>query len=144
MKSVRVLLVEDNPADVDLVRESLSEDRLSVDLMVATDGLEGLDALHARGRFQGAALPDVIVLDLNLPRMSGREFLESIRQEDILRRIPVVVLTSSDAERDVAQSYDAGANCYVTKPLDLRAFQHIVQQVEDFWFTIVKLPPTSK
>lgn len=141
MQSIQILLVEDNPADADLTMESLTSNRLHLEFTLAQDGVEALEVLYKRGRFALAAVPDLIVLDLNLPRMHGSEFLKIVRSTEGLKRIPVVVLTSSDAEQDVARSYDAGANCYVKKPLDLRAFQDILKVVEQFWFTIVKLPP---
>lgn len=141
IKSVQVLLVEDNPADVDLAREALEASRLHLQISVATDGVEALEFLQRRGRYADAPRPDLILLDLNLPRKSGRELLADLKNDKDLKRIPVVVLSSSEAEKDVLQSYDLGANCYVTKPVDLRVFQSIVQGIEGFWFTIVKLPP---
>lgn len=143
MHPIRVLLVEDNPADADLMQESLEASHLRLAFTRARDGVEAMDVLHRRGDFAGAARPDLILLDLNLPRKSGREVLEELKSAGSLKRIPVVVLTSSDAEGDIARSYDLGANCYVTKPLDLEAFQKIVRAVEGFWFTIVRLPPAD-
>jgi len=137
---IHVLLVEDNPADADLTRETLETSKLHVELSVAVDGVQALEFLRRKGRFATAPRPDLILLDLNLPKKDGRETLAEIKADDDFRQIPIVVLTSSDAERDVAQSYALGANCYVTKPVDLRAFQTIVQAVEDFWFFVVKLP----
>ena len=137
---IHVLLVEDNPADADLTRETLETSKLHVELSVAVDGVQALEFLRRKGRFGTAPRPDLILLDLNLPKKDGRETLAEIKADDDFRQIPIVVLTSSDAERDVAQSYALGANCYVTKPVDLRAFQTIVQAVEDFWFFVVKLP----
>jgi two-component system, chemotaxis family, response regulator Rcp1 len=137
-RAVRILLVEDNPADVELARETLAHGKLHLELTAVSDGVQALEALRGA---KGQPMPDLILLDLNLPRKDGREVLREIKSDDHLRRIPVVVLTSSDADTDILRSYDLGANCYVTKPLDLRAFQAIVQAVEDFWFTIVRLPP---
>jgi len=138
---IRVLLVEDNPADADLVLETLATSRLHLEIIVVTDGSMAIDFLSRRGDYAKAPQPDLILLDLNLPRMSGREVLAAVKGTEDLRRIPVVILTSSSAEIDILESYNLGANCYVTKPVDLKAFQTIVQAVEGFWFTIVKLPP---
>lgn len=137
---IHVLLVEDNPADADLTRETLETSKLRLELSVAMDGIEAMRFLRREGEHVGAPRPDLILLDLNLPKKDGRQILIEIKADSQFRRIPVVILTSSDAERDVAQSYALGANCYVTKPVDLKAFQAIVQAVEDFWFTVVKLP----
>lgn len=139
-KPIRVLLVEDNPGDADLTRETLEEGKLFIELSLVVDGAEAIDFLLQRGRHSAAQLPDLVVLDLNLPKLDGREVLTEMRKVPALSTIPVVVLTSSDAERDVAQSYQLGANCYVTKPVGLEAFQNIVRSIEGFWFTIVKLP----
>lgn len=138
--AIHVLLVEDNPADADLTRETLETSKLRLELSVAMDGIEAMRFLRREGEHVGAPRPDLILLDLNLPKKDGRQILIEIKADSQFRRIPVVILTSSDAERDVAQSYALGANCYVTKPVDLKAFQAIVQAVEDFWFTVVKLP----
>ena len=140
---IEVLLIEDNPADADLVRESLAESKLFLHLSVVPDGEQGMALLRREGGFAGAPRPDLILLDLNLPRMSGREVLAEIKKFAELRSIPVVVLTSSDAEVDILQSYDLGASCYITKPVDLDSFLTIVSKLEDFWFTVVKLPPKS-
>ena len=139
-KPIHVLLVEDNPADADLTRETLETSKLHVELSVAVDGVQALEFLRRKGGFGKAPRPDLILLDLNLPKKDGRETLAEIKSDDEFKQIPIVILTSSDAERDVAQSYALGANCDVTKPVDLRAFQTIVQAVEDFWFFVVKLP----
>lgn len=139
----QVLLVEDNPADADLAREALEFHKLHVELSVVMDGIEAMNFLQQEGRYADAPRPDLIVLDLNLPKKDGRQVLAAIKTDDKLKRIPVVVLTSSEAEIDVVKSYDLGANCYITKPLDLKAFQYIVRAVNDFWFTIAKLPPHS-
>jgi CheY-like chemotaxis protein len=139
-KGIRVLLVEDNAADADLTCETLEESKLQMELSVAMDGVQALAMLNRRGEFAGLPRPDLILLDLNLPKKDGRQVLAEIKANPELRGIPVVILTSSDAAKDVAESYALGANCYVTKPVDLRAFQTIVQAVEGFWFSIVKLP----
>lgn len=140
---IEVLLVEDNPADADLVRESLEESKLFLQITILPDGEQGLSYLLQEGAFADAKRPDLILLDLNLPRMSGREVLADIKNLPELRTIPVVVLTSSDAESDIVQSYDLGASCYITKPVDLESFLKIVSKLEEFWFTVVKLPPKS-
>ncbi len=138
--TIEVLLVEDNPADADLTREALEASKLVLNLSVVVDGEQCIDFLRQSGRFSGAPRPDLILLDLNLPRISGREVLAEIKGDTGLRTIPVVVLTSSAAETDVVQSYDLGANCYITKPVDLSSFMSIVASVNEFWFTVVKLP----
>lgn len=137
---IQVLLIEDNPGDADLVAETLECSRLRLDLAVAVDGAQALDRLLRRPPYEHTPTPDLILLDLNLPKVGGREVLARIKQEPALREVPVVVLTSSDAEHDIVQSYQLGANCYVTKPVGLVAFQSIVQAIEGFWFTVVKLP----
>lgn len=139
-KPVEILLVEDNPGDVRLTVEALKDGKLRNSLKVVTDGVEALALLRRRGQYADAARPDLILLDLNLPRMDGREVLAQIKQDPNLRRIPVVVLTSSQAEQDIIRSYDLQANCYITKPVDLYQFATVVKSIEDFWFTIVKLP----
>ena len=136
---IRVLLVEDNPGDAYLTRDTLEQSKILLEIAVAIDGEDALDYLLGRGNYAGVALPDLIVLDLNLPRLSGREVLAEVRRHEQLRGIPVVVLTSSDAERDVLMSYQLGASCYVAKPVGLEAFQAIVKSIESFWFTVVKL-----
>jgi len=137
---LQVLLVEDNPGDVDLTRESLEHSPLRIELTVAVSGTEALGILHRKGRFGSASRPDLVLLDLNLPGIDGRGVLAEIKQHAELRRIPVCVLTSSPAETDVVQSYDLGANCYVVKPIDFRTFQEILRKVENFWFTTARLP----
>lgn len=136
-----MLLVEDNEADADLTRETFEDSRLHLQLSVAADGVEAIDFLYRRGAHAAADRPDLILLDLNLPRKDGREILSEIKEDPGLRCIPVVVMTSSDAETDIVRSYDLGANCYVTKPVSFRAFQDIVKAIEGFWFTVVRLPP---
>ena len=140
LKPIHVLLVEDNEADIDLARESLESSKLRLDLSVVTNGEAAMEFLRQERGHTKANRPDLIILDLNLPRKTGREVLAEVKQDEDLKRIPVVVLTSSAAEQDVVQSYNVGANCYVTKPVDLRAFQVIVRDTSNFWFTIVRLP----
>lgn len=139
-QQIEILLVEDNPADVRLTIEALKEGKIKNNLHVAEDGEEALDFLYKRNQFENAIRPDVILLDLNLPKVHGREVLKTIKEDDSLKRIPVVVLTTSKAEEDILKSYDLHANCYVTKPLDLPQFIDVVKTIEDFWFTVVKLP----
>jgi CheY-like chemotaxis protein len=143
MRPIRILLVEDNQADVDLIREKLEESRVTLDLAVAIDGVHAEDYLLKRGPFTTAQRPDLILLDLNLPRRSGAEVLANIKSHPHLRTIPIVVLTSSEQEVDIARSYAAGANCYVTKPVSLAELQQVVDSVKNFWFTIVRLPPEA-
>lgn len=140
-RPVEILLVEDNPGDVRLTREALREGKVRNNLHVAPDGVEALRFLRREGEYAEVVRPDLILLDLNLPKKDGREVLEDIKADPQLRYIPVVVLTSSQAEQDILRAYDLHANCYVTKPVDLDQFIHVVRSIEDFWFTIVKLPP---
>ena len=137
---IRVLLVEDNPADAELTRETLEASKIRVQISVASDGVEAMRLLRREPPHGDRELPDLVLLDLNLPKVDGKQVLAEMRQTAALRRIPVVVLTSSDAERDIVRSYELGANCYVTKPVGLEAFQAIVRAVEGFWFQVVKLP----
>ena len=140
-RPVEVLLVEDNPGDVRLTREALKEGKIRNNLHVARDGVEALAFLRREGGHADAPRPDVILLDLNLPRKSGREVLSEVKQDPALRQIPVVILTSSQAEEDICRAYDLHANCYISKPVDLDQFIRVVKSIEDFWFTVVKLPP---
>jgi CheY-like chemotaxis protein len=140
-RPVEILLVEDNPGDVRLTQEALREGKVRNHLAVASDGVEAIAYLRKEGEHAGAVRPDLILLDLNLPRKDGREVLAEIKGDPTLRHIPVVVLTSSQAEEDIARAYHLHANCYVTKPVDLDQFIRVVESIEDFWFTIVKLPP---
>lgn len=143
MTPIQVLLVEDNPADADLALETLAMSKLHLEISVVIDGTKALDFLFRRGEYENALRPDLILLDLNLPKVSGRQVLSVLKENEELKAIPVVILTSSSAELDIAESYHLGANCYVTKPVDLQAFQTIVTAVEGFWFTVVKLPPRN-
>ncbi len=138
---IEILLVEDNPGDVRLTREALRDSKLHNVLHVVEDGVEALTFLRQEQPYPHAPRPDIILLDLNLPRMSGREVLEIIKNDDALKTIPVVVLTTSDDERDIVASYALHANCYITKPVDMAQFVTIVKNIKDFWFSIVKLPP---
>lgn len=138
---IEILLVEDNPADVRLTREALKDAKVSNVMHVVEDGVEALDFLKQQGKHEGAPRPDLVLLDLNLPRKDGREVLAEVKADDGLKRIPVVVLTTSTAEQDVLKSYNLHANCYVTKPVELDQFVKVVRSIEDFWLAIVKLPP---
>ena len=137
---VEILLVEDNPGDVRLTREALRDAKVRNNLHVVEDGIRAIEFLRREGEYTSAVRPDLILLDLNLPRMSGREVLQEIKADPDLLQIPVVVLTSSQAEKDIASSYALHANCFVTKPVDLDQFIHVVRSLEDFWLTIVRLP----
>jgi len=139
-KPVEILLIEDSPGDVRLCIEALKEAKVLNRLTVAADGVEAMAALRRQGRHADTARPDLILLDLNLPRKDGREVLAEIKADAGLKRIPVVVLTMSQAEEDVVRAYDLHANCYITKPVDFRQFIKVVQSIEDFWLTVVKLP----
>ena len=140
-RPVRILLVDDNRADVRLTQEALREGRLTAELHVARDGEEALRFLRREEAFAGRPRPDLILLDLNMPRMDGREVLTELKDDPELRRIPVVVLTTSTARADIESSYDLHANCYVAKPLDFDQFARAVRAIEDFWFSgLVKLP----
>ncbi|NIM49169.1 MAG: response regulator [Gemmatimonadales bacterium] len=137
---VEILLVEDNPGDIRLTEEAMKEGKMRNNLSVARDGVEAMAFLRREGEYADAPRPDVILLDLNLPKKDGRSVLAEIKADPTLRRIPVVILTSSKAEEDILNSYDLHANCYVTKPGDLEQFIEVVKSVEDFWVQIVKLP----
>ncbi len=137
---VEILLVEDNPGDARLTQEALKDGKVYNKLTVVPDGVEAMAYLRREGRYAGAAQPDLILLDLNLPKKDGREVLQEIKADEQLRRIPVVVLTSSNAEQDVLKSYGLHANCYVTKPVDLDQFIGAVKAIENFWLTVVTLP----
>lgn len=141
---IEVLLVEDSPADVRLTKEALKEEKLHVNLNVVNDGVEAMEFLRRAGKFTQAVRPDLILLDLNLPKKDGREVLKEIKCDEKLRSIPVVILTTSKAEEDIVKSYNQYANCYITKPLDLSQFSTVVKSINDFWLTIVKLPPNVK
>ena len=139
-KPLEILLVEDNPADVRLTIEAFRDGKIHNTLAVAMDGVEAIDYLHRRGKFEGAARPDLILLDLNLPRKDGREVLAEIKADPGLKVIPVVVLTTSKAEEDIVRTYELHANCYIAKPVDLEQFIKVVKSIDDFWLSIVKLP----
>lgn len=143
-KSITILLVEDNPADVDLVREAFADAKISNHLYVCEDGIDTLDFLYQRNGYEDAPQPDLVMLDLNLPRMGGIEVMQEIAKDENLRTIPIVVMTTSDNEEDIQRSYQNFANCYVKKPLDFAQFFSVVQMIENFWLTVVKLPTNLK
>ena len=138
--SIEVLLVEDNPGDVRLTREALKDDRVCNSLSVVLDGVEAMAFLHREGRYAGAPRPDLILLDLNLPRKTGREVLEEVRADAALRTIPIVVITASEAERQVGHQYALNADCYVTKPVGLEELIAVVKAVDGFWLSVVRIP----
>ncbi|MBI5903222.1 MAG: response regulator [Deltaproteobacteria bacterium] len=138
---IEILMVEDNPADVRLTVEAFKDAKVLNHLNVVHDGEEAMEYLRHGGKYADAPRPDLILLDLNLPKMDGREVLEEIKKDQDLKRIPVVVLTTSDDERDILKAYDLHVNAYVTKPVALDQFVRIVEAVDDFWFSVVKLPP---
>jgi len=139
-RSINVLLVEDNPGDVRLTIEAMRESKILVNLSLAEDGEAALAFLRREGDHEAAPRPDLILLDLNLPRKDGREVLAEIKADHSLRRIPVVVLTTSRAEEDILRTYDLHANCFITKPVDLDQFIAVVRSINEFWFSVVKLP----
>lgn len=140
MNSISVLLIEDNPADADLTREAFEANKQPVQLQVAMDGVEALDVLHKRAGHADAREPDLVLLDLNLPRKDGRQVLAEIKSSAELRKIPVVVLSSSEDLKDVLQSYELGANSYISKPVDFLGFQHTLRALNCFWFGTARLP----
>jgi CheY-like chemotaxis protein len=140
-RPVELLLVEDNPGDVRLTKEALREGKIYHNLHCVKDGVEALEFLRRDGQHATAPRPDIILLDLNLPKMDGREVLSVIKNDEQLKHIPVVVLTTSRAEEDVLRSYHLHANCYVTKPVDLEKFIQVVQEIDRFWLAVVTLPP---
>ena len=140
MKPIEILLAEDNPGDVDLAREALLTGKVKNTLHVVSDGVFAMEFLRRQGKFAGVPRPDLILLDLNMPRKDGREVLAEVKADPDLKRIPVVILTTSQAEEDILKTYNLHANCFITKPIDLHQFIKVVQAIEEFWFTIVKLP----
>jgi two-component system, chemotaxis family, response regulator Rcp1 len=141
---IEILLVEDNPGDVRLTREALRDAKVQNILHIASDGMEAISFLRRQGKHDNAPRPDLILLDLNLPKKGGREVLEEIKLDPSLKTIPVVILTSSSAEEDILRSYELHANCYVTKPVGLEQFMKIVSTIDNFWLAIVKLPNDPK
>jgi chemotaxis family two-component system response regulator Rcp1 len=141
VKPINILLVEDNPGDADLAREALESSKMNNNLQVVNDGEKAMAFLRKEGPYSAAPRPDLILLDLNLPKKDGRQVLAEIKSDEGLKRIPVVILTTSRAEEDVLKTYNLHANCYITKPIDLNQFLHVVRSIEDFWLSIVVLPP---
>ena len=140
---VVILLVEDSPSDVRLVQEALRESKIRNVFHVVEDGEDAVAFLHGEGEYEGSPRPDLILLDLNLPGMDGREVLTYVKSHEELRDIPVVVITTSEAHEDIQQTYRSYANCYITKPVDLDQFVKVIRSIEDFWLTIVKLPKAT-
>ncbi len=143
-RPVEILLVEDNPGDERLTREALKEGKVYSNLHWVKDGVEAMEFLRREGKYKDVPRPDIILLDLNLPKKDGREVLQDIKNDDQLKRIPVVVLTTSKAEEDVLRTYNLHANCYVTKPVDLEKFIVVVKSIDRFWLTVVTLPPSGQ
>lgn len=143
-RPIEILLVEDSPADVRLTIEALKEGRVRNNLSVVNDGIDALAFLRQEGKFAAAPAPDMVLLDLNMPKKDGRAVLAEMKSDPHLRRTPVVVLTTSNAEQDVLGTYDLHANCYITKPVELDEFIKVVRSIDDFWFTIVKLPSEAR
>ncbi len=144
VQPIDILLVEDSPADVRLTREALKEAKVLNTLHVVQDGMAAVDFLHRKGQYSGSPVPDLILLDLNLPKKDGREVLAEIKQDEKLKSIPVVVLTTSRAEEDVVRTYNLHANAYVTKPVDLRQFLEVIRSIEEFWLAVVTLPTGNR
>lgn len=140
---IKILLVEDNPGDIRLTREALKDSKIHNTLEVVEDGKEALDYLRNVGKYKDSTRPDLVLLDLDMPNTSGREVLQEVKSDPNLRSIPLVVLTVSKSDQDILNSYDMQANAYVNKPLDLDQFIKVIRTIEDFWFTIVKLPPRN-
>ena len=142
--AVEILLVEDNPGDVRLTIEALKESKILNNLNVVDDGIEALAYLNKEGKYKDRPHPDLIILDLNLPRKDGREVLAEIKEHKNFKRIPIVILTISEAEEDILKTYQLHANCFITKPVDINQFIKVVKSVSNFWFSIVKLPPDGE
>jgi len=143
-KPVEILMVEDNPGDARLVVEAFKDGKVRNNLTIVEDGVEAMAFLRKGGKYKNALRPDLMLLDLNMPRKDGREVLAEIKSDENLKRIPVVILTTSEAEEDILKSYNLHANCYIKKPVNLDQFIKIVKSIEGFWLTVVKLPPNGK
>lgn len=139
-RPINILLVEDNPGDVELTQDALRRSKVATKVSVVTDGEDAMEHLRQQSVHQNGATPDLVLLDLNLPRKDGMEVLREMKDDPHLKHIPVVILTTSEAERDILASYKLGANCFISKPVDLNEFRKVVESIDDFWFTIVKLP----
>lgn len=140
LKLVKILLIEDNPGDARLTQDALKDGKIKNNLHIVYDGEEATDFLFKRNQYQNAPRPDLIILDLNLPKKNGQEVLAEIKADDNLKSIPVIILTTSKAEEDIIRSYNLHANCFLSKPIDLNQFFEVVKSIEDFWLTVVKLP----
>ncbi len=143
LNPIDILVVEDNPGDARLIKEVLNEQKIYNSLFIVSDGVEAMNFLRNKGKYKDSPKPDLIILDLNLPKKDGREVLADIKADDDLKRIPVVIMTISQAEADILKSYNLHANCYITKPIDLNQFIKVIKTIEEFWFSIVKLPSKS-
>lgn len=143
-RPIEVLLVEDDPADVELTLEVMDRTRLKVQMNVVKDGVEAMEYLRRDGKYTDSIRPDLVLLDLNMPRKDGREVLREIKADEGLKSIPVVILTTSDSDEDIIMTYATGANCYITKPVGLDQFIKVVRSIENFWFTVVKYPTRGK
>ena len=144
LNSIDILVVEDNPGDARLIKEVLNDNKVYSSLYIVNDGVEAMNFLHHEGKYKDVSIPDLIILDLNLPRKDGREVLAEIKADVKLKHIPIVIMTISQAEEDILKSYNLHANCFITKPIDLNQFIKVVKSIEDFWFSIVKLPPKAE
>ncbi len=140
LNPIDILVVEDNPGDARLIKEVLNDQKIYNSLFIVNDGVEAMNFLQHKGKYKDSPKPDLIILDLNLPKKDGREVLADIKADDDLKRIPVVIMTISQAEADILKSYNLHANCYITKPIDLNQFIKVIKSIEEFWFSIVKLP----
>jgi two-component system, chemotaxis family, response regulator Rcp1 len=143
-ESIDILIVEDNPGDARLIREALNDNKFYSTLYIVSDGVEALAFLRNHGRYSDAPKPDLIILDLNLPRKDGREVLAEIKSDEEFMHIPVVIMTISQAEEDILKTYKLHANCYISKPIDLNEFIRVIKSIEEFWFSVVKLPPKNE
>jgi two-component system, chemotaxis family, response regulator Rcp1 len=143
IKPIEILLVEDNEGDARLAQEALQDSKVINNIHHVIDGVEAMDFLYRKGKYQAAVRPDLILLDLNLPRKDGREVLADIKKDESLKRIPVVALTISSDEQDILKAYNLHVNCFITKPIDFDQFLQVVHSIEDFWLTVVKLPSSS-
>ncbi len=144
LNSIDILVVEDNPGDARLITEVLNDNKVFSSLYIVNDGVEAMRFLKNEGKYKTVLKPDLIILDLNLPKKDGREVLAEIKSDEGLKHIPIVIMTISQAEEDILKSYNLHANCYITKPIDLNQFIKAVKSIEDFWFSIVKLPPKTE
>ena len=143
-KIIEILLVEDNPGDVRLIQEALKDAKIKIILNVVNDGVEAMEYIRQEGKYKDVSRPDLVLLDLNMPKKNGLEVLSEIKGDDALKQIPVVILTVSKNEEDVIKSYNSHANCFITKPVDFIQFLNVVKSIENFWLTVVKLPKTER